>query len=84
MADTSAPLSKVDSVIEHGDAVDKKPSHRRASSSAAGVRNIADLGMSDDTASHTLWSMRDRLGLFADMEQRRKAWRSRSRQRHNI
>jgi len=43
MADTTTPLSKVDSAIEHGDAVEKKISHRRASSSAAGVRNINDL-----------------------------------------
>ncbi|KIW03323.1 uncharacterized protein PV09_05534 [Verruconis gallopava] len=43
MAETSAPLSKVDSAIEHGDAAEKKSSHRRASSSATGVRNIADL-----------------------------------------
>jgi hypothetical protein len=47
MADTSAPLSKVDSAVEHGDAVGKKISHRRASSSAAGVKSMADLGMFD-------------------------------------
>jgi len=43
MADTSAPLSKVDSAVEAGDAADRKPTHRRASSSAAGVRNMTDL-----------------------------------------
>lgn len=43
MADTSAPLTKVDSVVEAGDSKDSKISHRRKSSSAANVHNIADL-----------------------------------------
>jgi len=43
MADTSAPLSKVDSAVEHGDAVGKKISHRRASSSATGVKSMQEL-----------------------------------------
>jgi hypothetical protein len=41
-------ISKVDSAIEAGDAKGKV-SHRRASSSAANVFNINDLGMSKPT-----------------------------------
>ncbi|MCJ1243685.1 hypothetical protein MMC30_000882 [Trapelia coarctata] len=44
MADTSAPLTKVDSAIAGlSSSPPKEKGHRRASSSAAGVYNIADL-----------------------------------------
>jgi len=42
MADT-APLTKVDSLVDSGEVKDKKASHRRASSSAGNVHNITDL-----------------------------------------
>jgi hypothetical protein len=42
-------LSKIDSAIEAGDAKGNKVSHRRASSSAANVFSIADLGTSTPT-----------------------------------
>jgi len=43
MADTTSPLSKIDSAVEHGDAVGHKVSHRRTSSSVTNVFNINDL-----------------------------------------
>jgi hypothetical protein len=46
-ADTSAPLSKVDSAVSglSSSPPDEKKTHRRASSSVTGVYNINDLGM---------------------------------------
>jgi hypothetical protein len=40
----SEPLTKVDSAIQGIDVAPKETKHRRASSSAAGVMNINDLG----------------------------------------
>lgn len=49
MADTAAPISKVDShsAVEAGDAKDqgKKATHRRASSTVSNAFSMVDLGM---------------------------------------
>ena len=75
--DTTSDLSKVDSAISglsSSPTAEKKMGHRRTSSSASGVFNVADLGKSDILTSSLQAGLNTSMGDWKRLtsEQRKK------------